>query len=194
MALIGNSDLLTKDMTGREIDAHDVVFRFNLAAMSPDLADYVGSKTSLIFFSQNITTYRYPHPEALQQQFKKYCRQCKVICYPGHEKNILPYNSRPYFIDIDVPTVNRIFLRLLPGSRHFFTSMHHPRNGIKLLACLTDEGIIPDLYGFDLQDRGDNRHYFDDEIQAETPERGHKPSIEFALLTDLAEKGLVNIK
>lgn len=194
VAIIGNSDLLTEDKTGAEIDNHDVVIRFNLAAMSRDLADCVGNKTSIVLFSQNITTHWFPHAEELQQQFKKYCRQCKVICYPGHEKNILPYNSRPYFLLIDVPTVNAVFQRLLPGNQHLFSSRHHPRNGIKLLACLTDEGVVPDLYGFDLFDRGNNKHYFDDEIQAETPERGHKPSVEFALLRALADKGLVNIK
>lgn len=194
VAIIGNSDLLTEDKMGCEIDGHDTVFRFNLAAMSPDLAGYIGSKISFVLFSQNITTHWFPHPEELQQRFRKYCRECKVICYSGHEKNILPYNQRPYFLLNDIPTINAVFARLLPGNRYLFSSWNHPRNGIKLLSCIIDAGVKPDLYGFDLYDRGDNRHYFDDEIQAETPERGHKPSIEFALLRDIAEKGLVNIK
>ena len=95
---------------------------------------------------------------------------------------------------LDVPTINKIFTSLLGHSEFLFPLNNHPRNGIKLLACLLPHGIRPTLYGFDTADRGDNCHYFDKEYQVETPERGHKPSIEFKLLNALHAKGLVIIK
>ena len=141
-----------------------------------------------------ISTYRYPHPEPLQTQFKIICRKSQVICYPGHIENVTKFNKRPYLMMLDVPMINRIFSSLLGHSNCQFPLNNHPRNGIKLLACLLPHGITPVLYGFDMADRGDNCHYFDKEYQLETPERGHKPSIEFELLKQLRDKGLVKIK
>ena len=74
-----------------------------------------------------------------------------------------------------------------------FSARNQPRNGIKLLAYLLDAGFKPDLYGFDLSDRGNNAHYYDNEIQTEGQQQGHKPSIEFKLLNELKEKGLINV-
>ena len=141
-----------------------------------------------------ITTIRYPHSEPLQTHFKNICRNSKLICYPGHTDNVVKFNKRPYLMTLDVPTINAIFTRLLGHSKWQFPVNNHPRNGIKLLACLLPSGIIPNLYGFDTQDRGTNSHYFDEELQLEIPERGHKPSIEFELLKDLQQQGFICIK
>ncbi len=194
VALVGSSDLLGETDLGTEIDSYDTVFRFNLASLEEKYRQQVGAKTGCFFFSQNITTHRYPHPPDLQKRFKDYCLNYPIICYPGHEINILRYNPRPYLLGVNIDIVNQILQHLLPNNSYLFSSRHHPRNGIKLLACLLTAGIRPTLFGFDIKDRGINSHYYDNETQAETPERGHKPSVEFQLLSALAEKGLVTIR
>jgi len=194
VAIVGSSDLLAGAQYGEEIDAHDYVFRFNLASLDEKFREAVGTKADFFFFSQMISTHRYPHPEPLQTHFKMICRKSQVICYPGHTDNVVKFNKRPYLMTLDVPAINYIFNRLLGHSNYAFPLNNHPRNGIKLLACLLPFGIRPRLYGFDVADRGDNCHYFDKEYQLETPERGHKPSIEFELLKALEDKGLIDIK
>ncbi|NNC54572.1 MAG: hypothetical protein HKO07_02490 [Pseudomonadales bacterium] len=87
-----------------------------------------------------------------------------------------------------IADVNRIMYLATAPDRVEFFQHHHPRNGIKLLACLLDAGIRPVLFGFDREDRGDNKHYFDDEIQLEPDGAGHRPSWEYRLL-DLLESG-----
>lgn len=194
VAIVGSSDLLAGAQFGKEIDAHDQVFRFNLASLDEQYKAAVGTKADFYFLSQMITTYRYPHSEPSQTLFKTICRKSHVICYPDHADNVVKFNKRPFLMTLDVPTINRIFSDLLGHGRCQFPVNNHPRNGIKLLACLLPGGVKPDLYGFDIIDRGNNCHYFDQEYQLETPERGHKPSIEFELLKELQEKGLIVIK
>lgn len=194
VAIVGSSDLLSGADFGKEIDSHDHVFRFNLASLDKEYQAAIGSKADFYFFSQMISTIRYPHPEPLQTHFKNICRKSKVICYPGNTDNVVKFNKRPYLMTLDVPRINAIFTELLGHSQWQFPLNNHPRNGIKLLACLLPTGIKPNLYGFDIEDRGSNCHYFDKEYQLETPERGHKPSIEFELLKDLQKQGFICIK
>ena len=92
-----------------------------------------------------------------------------------------------------VNDINRILHRTLLLPFNGFSERNHPRNGIKLLACLIDAGIKPDLFGFDMEDRGDNKHYFDNEIQFERIEGGHIPSLEYQLLTKLMDAHLIKL-
>jgi len=199
VAIVGSSDLLGGSTFGEEIDKHDHVFRFNLASLDEQYRTAIGSKADFYLLSQNITTLKYPHPEPSQSHFKNICRNSKIICYPGHTKNILKFNKRPYLMAHNdeyinrVEEINHIFYQLLGHMKWAFSNQHHPRNGIKLISCLLPAGIKPDLYGFDLADRGNNSHYFDDEFQKETPERGHKPSVEFQLLKELEAKDLIRV-
>ena len=194
VAVVGSSDLLAGVKLGAEIDRHDHVFRFNLASMDSQYADAIGTKADFFFFSQNISTIRYPHPEPAQSHFKHICRKSKVICYPGHTDNISKFNKRPYLMTQNIDDINRVFSGLLGHTKWSFSVRHQPRNGVKLLSCLLSAGITPYLYGFDLADRGINAHYFDNELQLETLERGHKPSIEFKLLQELEDKKLIVIR
>ena len=88
---------------------------------------------------------------------------------------------------------NAIFTRKLGVAPVRFNNRNHPRNGIKLIACLLDAGITPHLFGFDLQDRGDNSHYFDDEIQVEVPSGGHMPSWEYQILHVLKDLEFIRV-
>ena len=90
--------------------------------------------------------------------------------------------------------INQVFVSVLGTDAPLFSTRNHPRNGIKLLACLIQENLKPTLYGFDLEDRGDNKHYFDDELQKEVPSGGHMPSWEYQLLHSLADKQLLTIR
>ena len=136
VAIIGSSDLLSGGLFGSEIDQHEHVFRFNLASLDEKYKESIGSKADFFFFSQNITTHRHPHPEPLQTHFRNICRTSKVICYPGHTKNVMKYNKRPYLMVLDIDNINEIFTRLLGHGKWSFSKRHQPRNGIKLLACL----------------------------------------------------------
>ena len=195
VAIVGNSDLLAGHQYGSEIDSHDNVFRFNLAPLDEEFRDSVGSKADYYLLSQNITTLRYPHPEPLQSRFKDICRHSTVICYPGHEKNIVKY-QRPYLLTHDVAQLNELITQIFGSPVVEFPLKNHPRNGIKLAVPLVAAGIRPTLYGFDLESRSVQTHYFDDEKQNEVPEGtpGHRPSLEYALLAELVAGELITIK
>ncbi len=200
VALIGNSDRLAQEKNGNNIDRYDHVFRFNLAPTGLTYQSLVGLKTDFYFLSQMITTFRHqesstdnwvPFTAKELDEFRSICRKNKVICYPGHSKNILPLNKRPYLIVAELNDINSIFYNFLGHSKWFFSENNNPRNGIKLIACLLAAGIKPNLYGFDIEERESNSHYFDDEVQEDYLEWGHMPSIEYRLLKELGEKELL---
>jgi hypothetical protein len=193
VALVGNSDLLRSGNAGPEIDRFATVFRFNLACTS-GYESAVGTKTSFYLFSRNISTRLYPHPEPQQAMFESICRQYPVICYPNETANVRKFNPLPWEMKITVEETNSVFRRCLGNLPVSFSNRNHPRNGIKMLACLLDAGVRPCLYGFDTEDRGRNAHYFDDEVQVESRTHGHKPSWEFILLRELAALGWVEIR
>ncbi len=200
VAVIGNSDLLLNGKAGKDIDRHDHVFRFNLA--STDLAhkESVGSKVDFYFLSPMVTTYRQqeknqkkcePYSKEQIDSFRMICRKSQVICYEGHTNNVLPFNKRPYVITAELNDINYIFYKILGHRNWHFSEDHNPRNGIKLIACILKSGIKPNLYGFDIEERGNNNHYFDDEVQKDFPDWGHMPSVEYQLLKELSDKKLV---
>jgi len=194
VAIVGSSDLLSDASYGAEIDSHDHVFRFNLARLDEHYKAAIGSKMDFYLICPKITTIDYPHPEPLQTLFKNICRKSKVICYPEHTDNVTKFNKRPYIMNQPVAGVNEVFARILGHSKWHFPSNNHPRNGIKLLACLLDAGLVPNLYGFDLSERESNHHYYDNEKQVESKTYGHKPSIEYGLLNELKDKHLIHVK
>lgn len=194
VALVGSSDLLSNANFGTEIDGHDHVFRFNLARLEERYEAATGSKADFYLICPKITTIDYPHPEPLQTLFKNICRKSKVICYPGHTDNVAKFNKRPYVMDQPVATINEIFGRILGHTKWYFPANNHPRNGIKLLACLLAAGVTPKLYGFDFGERENNTHYYDDEKQIESKGHGHKPSIEYGLLNELRDKQLISAR
>ncbi len=196
VAMVGNSDALLDKEYGAEIDAHDSVFRFNLAELAPQFEASIGKKADYYFLSQNITTLRFPHPEPLQSRFRDICRSSKIICYPNHTKNVMKYCKRPYVIASDVAMINQGIKHLFGRPPVEFPPNNHPRNGIKLLVALLMAGIKPTLYGFDLGPRQDAKHYFDDEVQVDVGagNPGHRPSLEFALLSASVARGMISVK
>lgn len=186
VALVGNSDALLGSGHGAAIDSFDHVFRFNLCDLNPRYAKDIGGKVDYCFFSLNISTHKFPHPRAEQARFVSLCKKTSIICYPKNTKNVRRFNKSPWLMTADIEDVNRVMYLATAPQRIAFSTRNHPRNGIKLLACLLDAGIKPVLFGFDREARGDNKHYFDDEIQVEGEDTGHKPSWEYRLL-DLLE-------
>jgi len=195
VALVGNSDQLLGSEYGTEIDSHDNVFRFNLAAMGKSLQSDIGKRADYFLFAANICSPLKPLSREEEARFVQICRYSNIICYPGQTKRVSKFNRRPFEMHIDPLQVNAITTRLLGPHQMLFSQHNHPRNGIKLLACLLDAGFKPHMYGFDVADRGNNSHYFDDEVQLERPQngRGHMPSVEYALLNSLTNAGLITI-
>ncbi len=196
VAIVGNSDQLACSNYGEEIDAHDLVFRFNLASLAPEFQSAIGSRADFYLLSQNITTERYPHPEPLQSRFRDICRGSQIICYPNHTKNVMKYCKRPYLLVNDVPKINASITALLGRPPVIFPLNNHPRNGVKLAVALMMAGVKPTLYGFDLEPRENAHHYYDDEVQIEVPpgSPGHRPSLEFVLLDSCRQRGLLNVR
>lgn len=194
VAIVGNSDQILDKDCGREIDSHDNVFRFNLAALDQQYQKAIGSKSDFFLLSRMITTVRYPHPEPLQSRFIQICRNSKIICYPGHTKNVMRYCKRPYLLANDISIINQTIIRLFGHPPAQFSVMNHPRNGVKLAVALMIAGIKPTLFGFDLEARDAPSHYFDDELQIEAAPgtSGHRPSLEYALLRACLDKGLID--
>nr|WHW29734.1 hypothetical protein [uncultured bacterium] len=189
VALVGNSDALLGKGQGEEIDGFDHVFRFNLCDMQEKYRVDTGCKVDYCFFSLNISTRKFPHPPAEQARFISLCKSAKIICYPGNSKNVRKFNKSPLLMTADIPDINRELYLATAPERIEFSVQHHPRNGIKLLACLLEAGVRPVLFGFDAKDRGDNKHYFDNELQLEPKGTGHRPSWEFRALDLLEASG-----
>ncbi|MBT8138173.1 MAG: glycosyltransferase family 29 protein [Gammaproteobacteria bacterium] len=188
VALVGNSDALLGGGQGDQIDQFDNVFRFNLCDLRKKFRADTGSKVDYCFFSLNVSLRNFPHPPAEQKKFIALCKSARIICYPKSDKNVRRFNRSPLVMTAEIPDINRILYIATAPERVEFFQQHHPRNGIKLLACLIDAGVRPVLFGFDREDRGDNKHYFDDEVQLEPEGMGHRPSWEYRLL-DLLEAG-----
>ncbi len=193
VALVGNSDALLGSGLGERIDRYDSVFRFNLADLDPRYAGDVGRKVDYVFFSLNVSTRKYPHTPEEHARFVHLCESARVICYPDNTANVRQFNDAPLLMTMSMEQLNRVLFRATRPEAIQFSYRNHPRNGIKLLACLLHAGVRPDLFGFDLGDRGDNSHYFDDQIQREVPEGGHIPSREYALLRLLRDRRLVRL-
>ena len=194
VALVGNSDALLNLGHGVAIDNHDTVIRFNLCELSPKHKGDVGNKVDYCFFSLNVSTHKYPHSKTENLRFVQLCRKSKIICYPNNTKNVRKFNRKPYVLAIAFEQINQVYRNIIGPEAIQFPKEHHPRNGIKLLASLLNEGIRPTLYGFDIADRGDNKHYFDDEKQLEHVETfGHRPSMEYALLKQLSDLDLIEV-
>ena len=194
VALVGNSDALLNKGYGKAIDAHDTVFRFNLCDLNPKYREDVGTKVSYCLFSLNISTHQFPHSKQEYMRFVQLCRKSNVICYPDHTKNVRKFSRKPYIKTIAYEQINDVYRQLLGKGAIQFPREHHPRNGIKLLACLLCEGIKPTLYGFDLEERESNTHYYDDEQQIETADGfGHMPSREYVLLKQLRDADLIQL-
>lgn len=194
VALVGNSDALIGKGFGKEIDQFDNVFRFNLCDLNEKYLDDIGSKVDYCFFSLNISTHKFPHPPKEQKRFIQLCRQAKIICYPKNGKNAKKFAKKIFSMTAEVDHINKILFPLTAPEVFPFSLRNHPRNGIKLLSCLLDVGIKPVLFGFDLENRGDNQHYFDDEIQVENTGAGHRPSVEYALLKALEAHALIELR
>ena len=194
VALVGNSDQLLDTGIGEEIDAFDHVFRFNLCDLNSRYHCDVGKKIDYCFFSLNISTHKFPHSPEEYTRFVKLCRSANIICYPGNTANVRKFNRKPLVMSMPFDRINPTFVSLAGSDAPLFNPRNHPRNGIKLLACLLEAGTKPTLFGFDLEQRDANRHYFDDEIQREPEGPGHRPSWEFKLLTALADRDLIDVR
>ncbi len=193
VALVGNSDALAGKGLGEKIDQYDHVFRFNLADLAPQYQSDCGQKVDYCLFSLNISTHKYPHSKAEHARFVSLCKKAKIICYPKNTRHVRKYNSKPLIMSMSMERLNQVFLSATVPQVIKFTARNHPRNGIKLLACIIEAGIKPDLFGFDIEDRGNNAHYFDDEKQLELPQGGHMPSREYRLLKELQANTLIQL-
>lgn len=191
VALVGSSDSLLHSRHGKEIDAHKVIIRFNLAEVDDKYHEFVGSRTDYFLLNPRITTYNFKKAGGDYEKLMRICRKNKIICYPGHERNIIRFNKRPLYMDISHENFNSTMQKLLGTDKFAFPRQNHPRNGLKLIACLLDAGITPTLYGFDLEPRDTSGHYFDDELQVESDGAGHRPSLEYPLIKALIEKQLI---
>lgn len=194
VALVGNSDKLLNSGIGAEIDSFEHVFRFNLCDLKPDYHKDVGKKVDYCFFSLNISTHKFPHKPEEYTRFVKLCRTAAIICYPGNTSNVRKFNRKPLLMAMPFEKINPTFINLVGSHAPLFNKSNHPRNGIKLLACLLDAGLQPTLFGFDLEKRSANKHYFDNEIQREPEGAGHRPSWEYELLSALADKNFINVR
>ncbi|XP_035693218.1 alpha-N-acetylneuraminide alpha-2,8-sialyltransferase-like [Branchiostoma floridae] len=58
-SLVGNGGILTGSGCGKEIDASEFVFRFNMAPMYEEYLEDIGKKTSLITINPSMIRYRY---------------------------------------------------------------------------------------------------------------------------------------
>lgn len=193
VAIVGGSDALLGTGLGPSIDRHETIVRFNLASTGDNYAADVGTRSTHYFMRKDIDKVLADGGEVARTHFRQICRANQVICYPGHFDVVMPYNDTPLHYEMSPQKLNSLFSDLLGADYQAFPPINHPRNGIKLLACVLAAGLTPTLYGFDLDERAGARNYFDDVLVEEAPGPGHKPSLEFRLLSQLAAAGHVRL-
>ena len=79
VAIVGNSSQVLKKAQGKEIDAHDIVIRFNKGFPKPE----VGYKTDLLFLACTLT------PEELKQYNARYTVRRSKLCQNTCDFNLI---------------------------------------------------------------------------------------------------------
>lgn len=193
VCLVGNSDLLMDSNLGQVIDAFPCVIRFNLGIVNKASEKFTGSRTDFRVISRmlgrgDVTGWQ-------KDLLTKLVRRDNIICYQDARQFIKKRTNTHWVLKIQPEDCNTILRRHLGDLGNRKWAYHaHPRNGFKIVCAMVDAGVRPTLIGFDLEDRYDARHYFDNDYQS--PQRNkmaHKVNWEFRYLRALAEKNLIDI-
>ena len=192
VALVGSSDQLRGAGLGPTIDAHQTIFRFNMVPVTAEFANDAGSRCDYYFLRKRMKLMLDAAAPDQRIIFIRQIQSSGVICYPGEFDLLRQFNPNPCQFEMSPQELGRLFRALLGDAGDVFSLSIIPRNGIRLLACLLAEGLRPSLYGFDLDARDRASHYFDDKEQVEMA-HGHRPGVEYRLLQQLRERGLIRV-
>ena len=177
---------------GPAIDSHQTIFRFNMVPVTAEFAADAGSRCSYYFLRKRMKLMLDASAPALRTHFTRQIQSSGVICYPGEFDLLRQFDRNPHQFEMSPQELNNLFRSLLGDVYEAFPLRNPPRNGINLLACLLAEDLLPTLYGFDLGARNRATHYFDDREQVEL-EGGHQFNLEYRLLQQLGERGLIRV-
>ena len=181
-ALVGNSGILTGVKLGEEIDAHDVVLRFNLAPVDRRFRRDVGSKCSIMLLNWRNGRYIRKH----ECEFAQNYTDMRYVWLNAHRLTDPPLRDQQHdFSDYVVPTAHSAAkckppIRVSPMSPHWKAmaarilrshppvsptdamSKAKPSSGFKAFLLLYTSCDSVDVYGFGISNATGNGHYYDE--------------------------------
>ena len=190
IAIVGSSDLLLGSGSGSSIDSCEQVVRFNRAPALGYESD-VGSKTTIRVVNNHVFAGKKLDPKKWKNQPADFVKKLRDldICYFGPDLG--PWQLRYSYTDSscrlfrfkyeEMATLKNIFA--YAGNKNFTV-------GAGFVCVCVSSGIIPEVYGFDLENRH-RGHYFEP-----TPPMGscHDRNKEQILLKRLQDDGKIIIK
>jgi len=159
LAIVGSSDLLSDSGSGAEIDSFEDVVRFNRAPTIGYEND-VGSKTTVRVANNHVFDGIGLDPKEWPNQPHDFIKKLKntQICYFGPTSQ--PWHGREKKAD---PTCELFRFRYEEMPR-LKSAFNHESNknftvGVGFVCLCVASGIVPCLYGFDLEDRYRGHYY-----------------------------------
>ncbi|KAI8518581.1 hypothetical protein Bbelb_045980 [Branchiostoma belcheri] len=183
-SVVGNGGILKGSGCGKEIDASEFVFRFNMAPMGDKYSRDIGNKTNLITINPSMIDYRDSYLwiwALLSQSNARSAFKVQEALQGASARNqvIFPY-----------PLVTGAIISF--WKKHI--SAQRPSSGLLLASLATQMCEEVRLYGFwpfhaDRNNRRLTQHYYDNAL----PTKVHKIPLEFRQLQILHNDGVVRL-
>lgn len=169
IAIVGNSRKLLKNIYGKFIDSHTNIIRFKFA-ITKNFEIYTGIKNDIRVCSINcLRGDSHPdHPPGFIQDYNLYrtLPESKYILFskiPLINSNILT-TAKKNNIDIS----NKQFYNIVWNTNSFqdflkkfqIQLLRQPQIGTGIILSIVELGIIPNIFGFDLESNLDNYGYY----------------------------------
>ena len=188
VAIVGSSDMLAGSSQGSSIDSFENVVRFNRAPTT-DYEDDVGSKTTIRVVNNHVFAGKKLDPKKWKNQPADFVKKLRDldICYFGPDPQ--PWRLRYSYADPSC-RLFRFKYEEMPSLKNIFGYAGNKNFTVGFVCVCVSSGIVPELYGFDLENRH-RGHYFEP-----TPPMGscHDRNKEQILLKRLQDDGKIIIK
>lgn len=189
VAIVGSSGRLVNCPVGQEIDSFDDVVRFNRAP-TKGWEKFCGSKTTVRVANSHVFVGKPLQREGWIQRDTKFIKRIKksnVVAYCGRQHwerraNCVHPTSKAFQID---PALNSVLKRKLDLKIKKQLTV-----GMIFIAICIDSGLVPHLYGFDVEQDRPRDHYWEKRGPAS---KFHTPSDEKKALQMLAKQGKIII-
>ncbi|XP_078613006.1 alpha-N-acetylneuraminide alpha-2,8-sialyltransferase-like [Branchiostoma floridae x Branchiostoma japonicum] len=208
-SLVGNGGILKGSGCGKEIDASEFVFRFNMAPMDEKYLEDIGNKTNLITMNPSMIKYRYRKGKGEESTIDVETLMSDLSAYGDsylwiwaflsgkHARSALKAqqalqgnNARNQVI-LPYPIVTRSILSIW---RENGIKAHRLSTGLLLVSFATQVCEEVRLYGFwpfhsDRSNRRLTEHYYDNALPGEV----HRMPEEFRQLQRLHDTGVLRL-
>lgn len=189
VAIVGSSGRLKKSPMGKEIDLYEDVVRFNRAPVV-GWEELCGSKTTVRAANSHVFVGKPLNREGWVQKntdFIKNLKDTSIILYGGanywnRRSSCVDKSSRAFQMD---PALNKII-----KTKIGIEVGRQLTVGLMFIAICVDSGVVPDVYGFDIEEDRQRDHYWEKRGPAS---KFHNPDDEKRALKSLSQSGKIRI-